>query len=226
MKTLKTLLIAAIAAVSFTTMVMSQERLAIQPAFLQQTSQEAKQDRAIVLAQAVTAPAPAKVTTETPAGTTTVTTVKGGGIAAQIIEWMQVAFGGVIGAGMVAGIVKGLQWMGIQVTGQMRAQLQSIVINGINDAAAKAQVALNSTDKLDIRVKSQIIADAVDYTQRHAPDTIKALGLDPKSGEAVEAIRARIETALNDPNTPTPAEITPLNGQPQVNGVVINGANV
>lgn len=220
MKTLKTLLIAAIAAVSFTTMVMSQERLAIQPAFLQ-TVQESKHDKNIVLAQA-----PAKVTTETPAGTTTVTTVKGGTIAASIIEWMQVAFGGVIGAGVLAGIVKGLQWMGIQVTTQMKGQLQAIIINGINDAAAKAQVALKSSDKLDIQVKNQIIADAVDYTQRHAPDTIKALGLDPKSGEAVEAIRARIETALNDPTTPTPAEITPLTGQPQVNGVVINGAKV
>jgi hypothetical protein len=52
-------------------------------------------------------------------------------------------------------------------------------------------------------VKSQVISDAIAYTQEHGKDTIKALGLDASDPKAVEAIRARIQTAIIDPLTPT-----------------------
>jgi hypothetical protein len=120
-----------------------------------------------------------------------------------------VAFGTAIAGAVLWLITRVLGWFGIQTTDMQRAQLQAIVVNGLNAAAAKAQVSLRSTDKLDFSSKSAIVNDAVQYAQDHAAETIKALGLDPKSGEAVEAIRARIETALNDPNTPTPPAITP-----------------
>lgn len=124
-------------------------------------------------------------------------------------SWLQVAFGTAIAGAVLWLITRVLGWFGIQTTDMQRAQLQAIVVNGLNAAAAKAQVSLRSTDKLDFSSKSAIVNDAVQYAQDHAAETIKALGLDPKSGEAVEAIRARIETALNDPNTPTPPAITP-----------------
>ncbi len=62
---------------------------------------------------------------------------------------------------------------------------------------------------MDISVQNQVIQDAVAYTQTHAAETIKALGLDPESGQAVQAIRARIATAIVDPSTPTNPVITP-----------------
>lgn len=164
--------------------------------------------------------APVMVKAETATSTTTqtstptepakvTTVVEGGTIAATIIQYMQIAFGGAIATLTTALIYKAFGWMGIQINQQQRDQLQSIVVNGVNDAAAKAEVSLRGDHRLDIDVKNQVIADAVEYTQHHGADTIKALGLDPNSGQAVEAIRARIATALNDPLTPTPPAITP-----------------
>jgi len=63
-------------------------------------------------------------------------------------------------------------------------------------------------------VKNQTILDAVTYAQQHGGEIIKALGLDPQSGEAIQAINARIQTALNDPKQPTPEAITPPSGLP------------
>lgn len=149
--------------------------------------------------------------------TTVPVVVKGGDWAASILEWFQVAFIGTLGTLFSALVYRGLSWMGVQVTDQQKAQLQGVIVNGLNSAAAKAAVDLRSNTALDINVKSQIVADAVKYAQDHAADTIKALGLDPNSGQAVEAIRARIETALNDPTTPTPPAITPVTGGGLVN---------
>lgn len=164
-------------------------------------------DRGIVLAQV--APAPNTTVVETSAPVTSTTVVKGGNLAAEVIQWIQVAFIPVIGTVVLAVLYKIFGYFGIQTTEMQRTQLQSIVVNGLNAAAANAQVSLRSSDKLDFSSKSAIVNDAVRYAQEHAAETIKALGLDPQGGEAVEAIKARIETALNDPNTPTPPAITP-----------------
>lgn len=140
---------------------------------------------------------------------TPVTIVKGGDLAAQVLEWLQVAFGSTAGGAFLWVVVRGLKYLGIQITEAQKSQLQAIIVNGLNAAAARAEANLRANPNLDIPIKSQIVADAVSYTQDHGAETIKALGLDPKSGEAIDAIKARIETALNDPKTPTPAVVTP-----------------
>lgn len=129
------------------------------------------------------------------------TTIQGGTIAAQVIDWLKVAFGTALAATATALIFKVMNYFGVQTTDLMKQQLQSIVVNGINDAASKAEKTVSG--KFTVDVKSQVIADAVKYTQDHGKETIKALGLDPVSGAAVEAIKARIETAIVDPATPT-----------------------
>lgn len=132
-----------------------------------------------------------------------------GNFVASLINWMWVAFGTAI-ATLVTGLVyKALSYLGIQTTTQQREQLQSIVVNGLNKASAQAQVAAQGQTQWDVRIKNQIVADTVKYAQDHGADTIKALGLDPKSGQAVEAIKARIETAIVDPATPTNDNIKP-----------------
>ena len=194
------------------------------PVLAQDVNRETKSDKLIVAQAAAITPAQNSTTTvETSSPLTTTTKVSGGSIAAAIIEWLQVAFGTAIGGGIVAGIVKGMQLLGLKIDDSNRKALYAIVVNGLNDAAAKAAVNLRADQRLDVSVKPGVVADAVDYVQRHAPETIKALGLDPKSGEAVEVIKARIETALNDPNTPTPPEITP---DITVNGVKVQGTKV
>lgn len=154
-------------------------------------------------------PAPLAIGSSPVTTVTPVKVVKGGDVAEQLIEWLQVAFGGTIGAAALWVIMRGLQFLGIKITDAQKSQLQAIIINGINDAAAKAEVAVKNNPGLDIDIKNQVVADAVNYTQSHGKEIIKALGIDPESGEAVEAIKARIATAINDPMTPTPPAITP-----------------
>lgn len=149
---------------------------------------------------------------ETTPGTTTTVVVKGGDLAAKILDWFWVAFGGSIGLLASAVLYKIFGYFGVQTTQMQRDQLQAIIVNGLNAGAAKAQTTLRSSDKLDFSSKNVIVNEAIQYTQDHAAETIKALGLDPKSGDAVQVIKARIETALNDPAIPTPAAITPDTG--------------
>lgn len=190
--------------------------LAVPASALTQYSPAERIDRAFLQLAQATVPSKPNVTTstvtdtQTPVAPVSVTTVvQGGTVAAQIIDWLKVAFGSAISLLATGLIYKALSWMGVQVTEQQKSALQAVIVNGVNDAAAKAEVSLRNNPNLDVNVKSDIVAQAVRYTQAHAADTIKALGLDPQSGQAVEAIKARIATALNDPNTPTPPVITP-----------------
>lgn len=142
--------------------------------------------------------------TEAPASDLTISL---GTIAGQVLTWIAAAFAVPLGAIATGWLLRLFKLSGVQVTDAMKDQLQNIVVNGLNAAAARNAEALKGQNQ--IVVKNQIVADAVRYAQEHGAETIKALGLDPKSGEAVEAIKARIETALNDPATPTPPVITP-----------------
>jgi hypothetical protein len=54
-----------------------------------------------------------------------------------------------------------------------------------------------------------VVASTVAYVQDHGADTLKKLGIDPNSNIAVDAIKARIETAINDPAAPTPPVLDP-----------------
>jgi hydroxypyruvate isomerase len=128
-----------------------------------------------------------------------------GPILKEVIDWAITAFGAAFSAVAVALIYKVLNYMGIQVAQAQKDQLQAIIVNGLNDAGAKADAAVLADPSLNVNMKNKVIAQAVTYTQIHGKDTIKALGLDPNSGEAVEAIKARIATAIADPATPTPA---------------------
>lgn len=155
------------------------------------------------------------VATSAHAQTSAPSVVHGGQILADVVAWGGAAFGTALAAVATAGVYRLLQWMGIQVTDGQKAQLQAVVVNGLNAAAARAQTGLKSNAALDIGVQSQVVNDAVRYAQDHAADTIKALGLDPESGQAVEAIRARIATAIVDPSAPTNPVITPAAVQPR-----------
>lgn len=130
-----------------------------------------------------------------------------GPILKEFIKWTAAAFGTALAATATAVLYRVFSYFGVQTTESQRNQLQGIIVNGLNDAATKAEAAIVANPKLDVDVKQKIIADAIDYAQRHGADTIKALGLDPNSGEAVAVIKARIATAVADPNTPTPAAL-------------------
>ena len=133
------------------------------------------------------------------------TVVHLGPILTYAVKWVIAAFGTVASAAVVALTYKVFGYLGIQTTQVQRDQLQGIIVNGLNDAAAKAEATIAANPRLDIDVKQLVIADAITYAQKHGKDTIKALGLDPLSGEAIAVIKARIATAVTDINAPTPA---------------------
>jgi esterase/lipase len=112
------------------------------------------------------------------------------------------AFGVPIGGLLTAWLYRLFNLAGIQAADGLRTKLQEIIVNGLN-AGAK-NVAEQSEGKGQVEIKNAVVAQAVTYAQDHAADTLKQLGLDPQSGAAVEAIKARIETAINDPASPTP----------------------
>lgn len=131
-----------------------------------------------------------------------VSTINGGTLAAQIIDWLKVAFGTVIAGLGTLLIVKIRSYFGILTTDAQKAQLQEIAVNGVNAAAQKAEDAVKDNPNLQINVKSAVAQDAVSYVQTHGAQIIKSLGLDPQSGDAVEAIKARVATAMNSKATP------------------------
>lgn len=144
---------------------------------------------------------PVAVTTVPPAASPVAVTYSIGSLAGDVLQWVIVAF--VIPAIPIlsALALKWLQRFNIQISDQQRARLDEMVINGINANAPKLLDKFKASGQIEIR--NQVVNSAVEYVQKHGSDTIKALGLDPKSGDAVEAIRARIETALLDPAAPT-----------------------
>jgi hypothetical protein len=141
-------------------------------------------------------------TITTTAPVTSSTTISTGTLAGQVLDWATLAFGGTLSGFLTALIIRLLKNAGVQGAELLSDKLDRILLNGINAGAAAAEA--DAAGKGQVQIKNEVVAKAVAYAQAHAADTIKALGLDPQSGEAVEAIKARIETAIADPATPTP----------------------
>ena len=127
--------------------------------------------------------------------------VSGGSVAGDVLSYTVAAFGTVITGFTVKLLLALAKKAGVEVTDQMRARLGEIILNGLNLGAKEAAEKL--AGKGPIEVRNMAVASAITYTQVHGADTIHALGLDPTSGEAIEAIRARAETMIADPNTPS-----------------------
>jgi hypothetical protein len=137
------------------------------------------------------------------------TTISVGTLAGQVLQWLAAAFGVPIGGLLAAWLYRLFKLAGVQVADGLRSKLQEIIVNGINAGAKNATEQMQGKDQ--ITIKNAVVQQAIAYTQAHGAETIKALGLDPQSGTTVEAIKARIETAINDPMTPTPAILDPIN---------------
>lgn len=130
-----------------------------------------------------------------------------GTIAGQALTWVITVGGGAIATMLTGLIYKLMQRAGVQMSEQLRTRLQEIVLNGLTAGSQVAAAQL--AGKGQVIIKQQAVANAVSYVQAHGGDTIRALGLDPTSKEAIEAIKARIETAIADPAVPTPKVLDP-----------------
>lgn len=160
----------------------------------------------VAVPQQVTAPGPPAatqntITTSGPVSSST--TISTGSLAAQVLDWAVAAFGGTLTWFGVQLLRKLVAKAGVELTAGMSAQLNETLLNGLNAAAERAETAMAGKGVVD--VKTQVIADAISYAQAHRAETIQKLGLDPTSGKAVLALKARIATLINDPTVATPA---------------------
>lgn len=168
-----------------------------------------------VVAPAAAPPAAPPVTQNTVTTTGPVsseTTISLGTLAGQVLTWAAAAFGSLAATVFTAWGVRLFKLAGVQMTDAARARLQEIIVNGLNVGAAQATKDI--AGKGQVQIKNETVAAAVAYAQVHGADAIKQLGLDPQSGAAVEAIKARIETAIADPMAPTPAVLDPSKPTP------------
>jgi len=149
-------------------------------------------------------PPPTTQNTVTTTGpVTSSTTIEAGTMAGQAVLWVVAVFGTAIGGVATKLIYTLAQSAGLKLSEGLRDKIQDTIVNGLNVGAA--EVAKDAAGKGQIQIKNEIVAKAVTYAQTHGADTLKALGEDPASQKAIDAIKARIETAIADPSQPTPA---------------------
>ena len=135
------------------------------------------------------------------------TVVNAGTLVGEVLTWLIAAFGSSIAGLLVLLIKRAFTLVGVKINQQMSDQLDDTLVRGLNLGAQEARTNLQGKGEVD--VKNAIIATAIQYAQSHKADTIKALGLDPQSGAAVEALRARIATVITDESQPTPPVLDP-----------------
>lgn len=134
-------------------------------------------------------------------------TVSVGTLAGEILTWAAAAFSVPVGGLLTLWLTRLFKSAGLEVTKQMSDQLNTVLVNGLNDAATNG--AKLTSGKINLAIKDPIIASAIQYAIDRKPDTLKALGLDPNDGETVKVLRARIATLAQDPAVPTPAAVAP-----------------
>lgn len=164
---------------------------------------------AIVSAHAADNPVAATQNTITTTGPVTSDTVISlGTLAGQVLTWVTSLFVASVGALLSAWIARAFRNAGVDFTDSMRSRLQEMVVHGLNLGAATATAGMAGKAQIDI--KNQAIDTAVRYVREHGAQELKALGVDPMSNIAVDAIKARIQTAITDANSPTPKILDPV----------------
>jgi hypothetical protein len=126
--------------------------------------------------------------------------VDAGTLAGQVLTWTVTTFGGLIGVVGAGLLVRMMNNAGIVGASLLSDRLQGIIVNGLNAAASTASQALAGKGQIDFNA---VVNSTVSYVQQHGLDTLKRLGVDPTSPQAIDAIKARITTAIINPATPT-----------------------
>ena len=163
----------------------------------------------LVVQQSYAQPAPVTTNTVQTTGPVTADTqISIGTLAGEVLTWLAAAFSVPIGALLTVWLVRLFKAAGLDATKQMSDQLNTVLVNGLNDAARNG--ALQSSGRLNVTVKDPLVASAIQYALDRQPETLKALGLDPTDGETVKVLRARIATLAADSTIPTPILAAPV----------------
>lgn len=124
-----------------------------------------------------------------------------GTVLASAVNWLILAFGGIVVSSAALLTRKGMMLLHIQSNQAINYRIEEALRNGLNWAASEVTRSLDG--KFTIEVKNEIVAKAVEYVLEHQKDLIKMAGLDPESGSVVEQLRAKAETIILDPKQPT-----------------------
>lgn len=92
---------------------------------------------------------------------------------------------------------------GVDLDQQRIVKLNSMLVNGMNLAAAEAKEMQCLPAGTDL--KAFVVSRAIDYVNTHGAETLAAIGADPNGAKDQEALKARAETLIADPTQPTPA---------------------
>ena len=161
-----------------------------------------------------TQPAATQNTVTTSGPVNSETTISVGTIASQVLNWVWAAVGAIIIPFAVNALLKLAARVGIQNVDALRARLVATITNGANLAVKEGGEELKLLPAVE--VKNQTEARIIQYVQAHGAETIRALGLEPTSPRAVEAIKAQLATAISDPSVPTPKILDPIDDATKV----------
>lgn len=200
-RTVKTILLSLAAVALLVSTAQSQQPLPHKPT----TAERLAQAPELAAAPALQPSAGTTITTSAPV--TATTRIDVGTYAGQALMWVASVFGTTIGAALTALLMRMMKNAGIEGSELLRGKLQSIIVNGLNAGARAASERIQGRAEIDI--KNQAVAEAIAYVQVHGADTMKQLGVDPNDPDTIAAIKARIETAINDPSVPTPTLLDP-----------------
>jgi len=116
---------------------------------------------------------------------------------ADLLGGLTAIFGSVIATFLTKWVMAIAKKAGVEATQAMSDRLDEIITNGLHSGTA--QLGHDLTGKLNVEVKNQVIADAVNYTREHGADTIKSIsGLDASDPKVVETLQARATKLLSN----------------------------
>jgi hypothetical protein len=124
------------------------------------------------------------------------TSVSLGSWIADLLGSLVAVFGSVIATFLTKWVMAVAKTAGVNATQAMSDRLNDIIARGLHDGALR--LGQDITGKLNVQVKSQIVAQAVAYAQTHGADTVKNLvGVDIHDPIVIEALQARAATVLS-----------------------------
>lgn len=87
--------------------------------------------------------------------------------------------------------------LGLTIDAGMRESLHKSAVTGINMALGQLG---GRMENLSIDVKNKVLADALNYLIKAAPDAIAHFGLDQKRNELMDILKAKLTVALPGPS--------------------------
>ena len=124
------------------------------------------------------------------------TSVSLGSWIADLLGSLVAVFGSVIATFLTKWVMAVAKTAGVNATQAMSDRLNDIIARGLHDGALR--LGQDITGRLNVQVKSQIVAQAVAYAQAHGADTVKNLvGVDIHDPMVIQALQARAAAVLS-----------------------------